>query len=107
MRLRYAVGDAEAFHRYVSLAWPSGESSRVCSLSSLGRVFLGSLVGLPTKIFVRFKRESSMHPHLLLVPLPRENTNHGAFRVLKVGVFENDPVGVPFVNGVLNWSWLH
>jgi Caspase domain len=28
MRLRYAVGDAEAFHRYVSLAWPSPDNAR-------------------------------------------------------------------------------
>src|SRR6266851_1424927 len=28
MRLRYAVGDAKAFHRYVSLGWPSAEGRR-------------------------------------------------------------------------------
>ena len=27
MRLRYAVGDAEAFHRYASLAWPSPDNA--------------------------------------------------------------------------------
>ena len=28
MRLRYAVGDAEAFHRYMSVGWPSGDNGR-------------------------------------------------------------------------------
>lgn len=28
MRLRYAVSDAEAFHRYASLAWPSPDNAR-------------------------------------------------------------------------------
>jgi Caspase domain len=32
MRLRYAVGDAEAFHRYTSLGWPSEHGSRHCLL---------------------------------------------------------------------------
>jgi hypothetical protein len=33
MRLRYAVADAEAFHRYMSLAWPQSEAGRHCLLA--------------------------------------------------------------------------
>jgi Caspase domain len=38
MRLRYAVGDAEAFHRYMSLGWPSGHNSRHVLLRDLAAV---------------------------------------------------------------------
>src|SRR5262245_55327007 len=45
MRLRYSVGDAEAFHRYMSLGWPSGDKPRHVLLRDreavIGRLMAG------------------------------------------------------------------